>query len=167
MTTTVLFAGSTGMLGNRIADHLLDQPRVEVRLLLRGAPPAGSAKARGRRRPACQGRAHRLGRRHRPVLTRRCDRRASTSWCPPCKAVRHHRRRSVALARPLPATAYDGSSPRTSLSTCSPHPKAPRSSTCARRVDRDIDALPLQVVHVLNGAFMDLMLDPGTPGIID
>lgn len=35
MTTTALVAGSTGMLGNRIASHLLDQPDVAVRLLLR------------------------------------------------------------------------------------------------------------------------------------
>lgn len=36
-----------------------------------------------------------------------------------------------------------------------------------RGADRAIDALPLQVVHVLNGGFMDMMLDPNTAGIID
>jgi len=36
-----------------------------------------------------------------------------------------------------------------------------------RRADEQIDALPLQVVHVLNGAFMDMMLDPATPGLIN
>src|SRR6185312_11780832 len=35
MTTIVLLAGATGMLGDRIARHLLDQPGVTVRLLIR------------------------------------------------------------------------------------------------------------------------------------
>ena len=35
------------------------------------------------------------------------------------------------------------------------------------RADHAIDALPLEVVHVLNGAFMDMMLDPDTAGIVD
>ncbi len=39
MTTTVLVAGATGMLGSRIAAHLLDQTDVTVRLLpARGSP---------------------------------------------------------------------------------------------------------------------------------
>lgn len=36
-TTTVLVAGATGMLGNRVAGHLLDQPDVAVRLLVRAS----------------------------------------------------------------------------------------------------------------------------------
>jgi NmrA-like family len=36
-----------------------------------------------------------------------------------------------------------------------------------READRVIDALPMQVAHVLNGGFMDMMLDPSTPGLID
>lgn len=36
-----------------------------------------------------------------------------------------------------------------------------------RRADRAIDALPMEVVHVLNGGFMDMMLDPSTAGIVD
>jgi uncharacterized protein YbjT (DUF2867 family) len=35
MTQTVLLAGATGMLGSRIAHHLLEQPEVRVRLLVR------------------------------------------------------------------------------------------------------------------------------------
>ncbi len=45
MTTIVLVAGATGMLGNRIATHLLDQSGVNVRLLLRDAAPADPVKA--------------------------------------------------------------------------------------------------------------------------
>jgi hypothetical protein len=33
-----------------------------------------------------------------------------------------------------------------------------------KQADALIDALPLQVVHVLNGAFMDMMFDPETAG---
>ena len=36
MTQTVLLAGATGMLGSRIARHLLDQPGARLRLLVRG-----------------------------------------------------------------------------------------------------------------------------------
>lgn len=36
-----------------------------------------------------------------------------------------------------------------------------------RRADRAIDALPMEVAHVLNGGFMDMMLDPSTAGIVD
>lgn len=36
-----------------------------------------------------------------------------------------------------------------------------------RRAGSAIDALPMQVVHVLNGAFMDMMLDPDTAGVVD
>jgi uncharacterized protein YbjT (DUF2867 family) len=45
MTTTVLLAGATGMLGNRIADHLLEQGDVDLRLLLRAPSPPGSKAA--------------------------------------------------------------------------------------------------------------------------
>ncbi|KPC52311.1 NmrA-like family protein [Amantichitinum ursilacus] len=41
MTQTVLLAGATGMLGGRIAHHLLAQPDAKVRLLVRGG---GSSK---------------------------------------------------------------------------------------------------------------------------
>lgn len=36
MTQTVLLAGATGMLGSRIAHHLLHQPETRIRLLVRG-----------------------------------------------------------------------------------------------------------------------------------
>jgi uncharacterized protein YbjT (DUF2867 family) len=36
-----------------------------------------------------------------------------------------------------------------------------------READAAIDELGLEVVHVLNGAFMDMMLDPHTAGVVD
>lgn len=36
-----------------------------------------------------------------------------------------------------------------------------------RRAAAEIEALPMEVVHVLNGAFMDGMLDPTQPGLLD
>ena len=36
-----------------------------------------------------------------------------------------------------------------------------------RLADLVIDALQMQVAHVLNGGFMDLMLDPNVPGLVD
>ena len=44
MTTTVLLAGATGMFGSRVADHLLDQVDVSLRLLLRTAPTDGAGR---------------------------------------------------------------------------------------------------------------------------
>lgn len=43
-TQTVLLAGSTGMLGGRIAHHLLDRPDTAVRLLVRSGGPTDPAK---------------------------------------------------------------------------------------------------------------------------
>jgi len=45
MTTTVLVAGASGMLGNRVAAHLLDQSDTDVRLLLRESVPSDPGKA--------------------------------------------------------------------------------------------------------------------------
>ncbi len=45
MTQTILLAGATGMLGDRIAHHLLDQPDARVRLLVRSG---GDAAKRSR-----------------------------------------------------------------------------------------------------------------------
>jgi uncharacterized protein YbjT (DUF2867 family) len=43
-TQTVLLAGSTGMLGGRIAHHLLDRPATAVRLLVRSGGPTDPVK---------------------------------------------------------------------------------------------------------------------------
>src|SRR6478672_7218580 len=42
--TSVLIAGGTGMLGRPIASHLLDQPGVDVRLLVRDSSPRDPGK---------------------------------------------------------------------------------------------------------------------------
>jgi uncharacterized protein YbjT (DUF2867 family) len=46
MTTTVLVAGATGMLGGRIATELIDQLDVDVRLMLRASALGNTAKTR-------------------------------------------------------------------------------------------------------------------------
>ena len=43
-STTVLLAGATGMLGGRVARHLLDAEDVALRLLVRPAAPADPTK---------------------------------------------------------------------------------------------------------------------------
>ena len=45
MTQTLLLAGATGMLGGRIASHLLDRPDVRVRLLVRAGGAAAKQRA--------------------------------------------------------------------------------------------------------------------------
>ena len=43
MTQTILLAGATGMLGSRIAHHLLQQPEARLRLLVRNLPARNDA----------------------------------------------------------------------------------------------------------------------------
>src|SRR6478735_3439366 len=91
-----------------------------------------------------------------------------TSWCRPCRvapdviidgqialaeaAVRSRVRRFV--TSDFAIDLYDA-------------PTGAPQCDIRREADARIDSLPLEVVHVLNGGFMDLMLDPRAAHIID
>ncbi len=167
MTTSVLLAGATGMLGNRIAHHLMDQPEVDLRLLLRGAAPGDPAKVEAvaalTRRGASivPGDVTDLGtldaatagvevvvsalQGGRDVVL---DGQVALAQA----AARHGARRFLPSDFAIDLFAAPAGAPQFDL---------------RRQADAMIDALPMQVVHVLNGAFMDMMLDPATPGLID
>ncbi len=167
MTTTVLVAGATGMLGNRIATHLLDQSDVTVRLLLRDAVPADPAKAQGVDALVGRGAIVVIGDVADPpsldAASAGVDVVISALQGGPDIIVDGQ----IALAQ---AAARNGARrflPSDFAIDLFAAPEGAPQFNMRRRADREIDALPLQVVHVLNGAFMDLMLDPATAGLID
>ena len=167
MTTTVLMAGATGMLGNRIAEHLLDRPDVVVRLLLRSAVPPGTPKALAVDALVARGAQVVIGDATDPAsldpATRGADVVVSALQGGPEiivdgqialaeAATRNGARRFVASDFAIDLFAAPEGAPQFDM---------------RRRADAAIDALPLEAVHVLNGGFMDMMLDPGTPGLVD
>jgi uncharacterized protein YbjT (DUF2867 family) len=167
MTTTVLLAGATGMLGNRIAAHLLDQSDVEVRLLLRNAAPAEAGKAEAVSALVARGASVVTGDVTEPAsldaATAGVDVVVSALQGGPEVILDGQ----VALARAAAGNGVRRFLPSDFAIDLFAAPQGAPQFDMRRRADRAIDALPMQVVHVLNGGFMDLMLDPGTPGLID
>lgn len=167
MTTTVLVAGSTGMFGARIATHLLDQPDVAIRLLLRASSLKDPAKARA---------VDALVARGATVVTGDVSDAASLEQATAGADV------VVSALQGGPDIIVDGqvalaeAAARNGVRRFIPSdfaidlfaaPEGAPQFDMRRRADSAIDTLPLKVVHILNGAFMDMMLDPATPGLID
>ena len=167
MTTTVLLAGGTGMLGNRIAGHLLDRPDVTLRLLLRAAPQPGTAKADAVDALVARGAEVVTGDVTEPATldaaTRGVDVVVSALQGGPDIIVDGQ----IALAQAAARNGVRRFLPSDFAIDLFAAPEGAPQFAMRRRAGRVIDALPLQVVHVLNGGFMDMMLDPATPGLID
>jgi uncharacterized protein YbjT (DUF2867 family) len=167
MATTVLVAGASGMLGSRIAGHLLDQPDVALRLLLRAPAPVGTAKSRTVQALIGRGAEVVTGDVSDPAsleaATRGVDVVVSAVQGGPDIIVDGQ----IALAE---AAARNGARrflPSDFAVDLFSAPEGAPQFALRRAADRAIDALPMEVVHVLSGGFMDLMLDPGTPGVIN
>ena len=167
MTTTVLVAGATGMLGNRIAAHLLRQTDVSVRLLLREAAPSDPAKAQAIDALVADGAVVALGDVTDPsrldAVTADVDVVVSALQGGPDIIVDGQ----LALAHAAVGNGVSRFLPSDFAIDLFSAPEGAPQFDMRRLADREIDALPLQVVHVLNGAFMDMMLDPATPGLIN
>jgi uncharacterized protein YbjT (DUF2867 family) len=167
MTTTVLLAGATGMLGNTIAGHLLDRPDVGLRLLLRATPPAGTAKAEAVDALVARGAEVVTGDVTEPATldaaTRGVDVVVSALQGGPDVIVDGQ----VALAEAAARNGVRRFVPSDFAIDLFAAPEGAPQFAMRRRADRAIGALPMQVVHVLNGGFMDMMLDPATAGLID
>ncbi len=167
MTTTVLLAGATGMLGNRIATHLLDQPDVAVRLLLRSTSPADAAKAEAIDRLMSRGAQVVSGDVSNPAsldaATAGVDAVVSALQGGPEIIVDGQ----LALAQAAARNGVQRFLPSDFAIDLFAAPKGAPQFDMRRRADAAIDALPMQVVHVLSGGFMDMMLDPSNAGIID
>ena len=167
MNTTVLVAGATGMLGNRIATHLLEQTDVTVHLLLREAVPSDPAKAEAIGKLVSDGAGIALGNVTDPgaldTATADVDVVVSALQGGPEIIVDGQ----IALARAAVGNGVRRFLPSDFAIDLVAAPEGAPQFDMRRHADHEIDALPLQVVHVLNGAFMDLMLDPATPGLIN
>ena len=167
MTMTVLVAGSTGMLGNRIATHLLEQPGVIVRLLLREAVPSDPVKAEAVRQLIASGALVALGDVSRPdtlaAATLGVNVVVSALQGGPDIIVDGQ----TSLARAAANNGVARFLPSDFAIDLFAAPSGAPQFDMRRQADREIDALPMQVVHVLNGAFMDMMLNPAIPGLIN
>ncbi len=167
MTTTVLLAGSTGMFGSRIAHHLLAESDIALRLLLRAPVPLGSAKARAVDALTARGALVVVGYVTDPpsldAATAGVDVVVSALQGGPEVIVDGQ----IALAEAAVRAGVRRFLPSDFAIDLFSAPEGAPQSDMRRRAARAIDALPMQVVHVLNGAFMDMMLDPSSPGPID
>jgi uncharacterized protein YbjT (DUF2867 family) len=167
MTTTVLVAGATGMLGNRIARHLLDQPDTGVRLLLRSSAPGDGGKHGGADALISRGAMAVTGDVTDPAsldpATAGADVIVSALQGSPAVIVGGQ----VALAESAVRNGARRFIPSDFAIDLFKAPHGAPQFDMRRQADEIIDALPLEVVHVLNGAFMDMILDPNTAGIID
>jgi len=164
MTTTVLLAGSTGMLGDRIAGHLLDQPDIALRLLLRPSARNDAAKAQAVDSLVARGAVVVVG-----DITDRASLDQATAGVDVV----------VSALQGGPDIIVDGqialaeSAVRNRVRRFLPSDfaidlfAAPHGAPQFDMRRRAIEAMDLHVVHVLNGGFMDMMLDPRTAGIID
>lgn len=163
----MLIAGSTGMLGGLIARHLLDQDDANVQLLVRDPAHQDPAKAAALDALVARGAVVVAGDVSHPATldaaTQGVDVVVSALQGGAAvivdgqialaeAAVRNGARRFLPSDFALDLFAAPAGAPQFAL---------------RREADQAIDAMPLEVVHVLNGAFMDMMLDPNTAGIVD
>lgn len=167
MTTTVLVAGPTGMLGHRIATHLLDQDGVDVRLLVRGGAPSDPAKADMVSTLKAKGAVVVSGDVSDPAslddATHGVDVVISALQGGPDVIVDGQ----LALAQAAVRNGVTRFLPSDFAIDLFAAPEGAPQFDMRREAGHQIDALPMQVAHVLNGAFMDMMLDPATPGLIN
>lgn len=167
MTTTVLIAGATGMLGHRIAAHLLDQPDVAVRLLVRQAATPDSERARTIDALVERGAVVVPGDVTDPdtldAATAGADVVVSALQGGPDVIVEGQ----IALAQSAARNGARRFLPSDFAIDFFAAPKGAPQFDMRRLADDTIDKLPMEVVHVLNGGFMDMMLDPRTAGVVD
>lgn len=167
MTTTVLVAGATGMLGNRIASHLIDQSGTDVRLLLRESVPPDPGKAALVRALTDRGATVAVGDVTDPaslaVATEGVDTVVSALQGGEAIIVDGQ----VALARAAAARGVRRFLTSDFAIDLFAATEVGPQLEVRRRAAAEIDILPMEVVHVLNGAFMDGMLDPTRPGLLD
>lgn len=167
---TVLVAGATGTLGSRIATHLLTQPDVSVRLLVRPSGHASSRSVDAARildTLVAQGAVVVAGDvtdpSSLPAATAGVDVVVSALQGGHAVMVDGQ----IALAEAAVAGGARRFLPSDFAIDLFAAPDGAPQFDTRRQADTAIDALPLQVVHVLSGAFMDMMLDPRSPGLID
>ena len=167
ISPTVLLVGATGTLGNGIATHLLTDGVADVHLLVRSLSPTDPVKATALERHVKAGAVLAQGYLNDPeslaVATRGIDVVIS--------AVQGGRDIIVdgqlALATAAQASGVRRFIPSDFALDIWAAPVGAPMFALRREADAAIDELGLEVVHILNGAFMDMMLDPRTAGVVD
>lgn len=167
MTCSVLLVGATGTLGSRIAAHLLEDGNTQTHLLVRSLTPTDPGKAAALLDCVRKGAVLVEGDLHDPgslaAATRGIDVVIS--------AVQGGRDiivdGQVALARAARSNGVRRFIPSDFALDIWAAPEGAPMFALRREADAVIDELGLEVLHVLNGAFMDMMLDPRTAGVVD
>ena len=166
--TSVLLVGGTGTLGGRIADKLLDNGNAELRLLVRQATPTDPDKAAALTGFTGRGATLVEGDLSDPVSLNAATRGIDVV----ISAVQGGRDiivdGQVALARAAHASGARRFIPSDFALNIWEAPQGAPMFALRREADAAIDKIGgLDVIHVLNGAFMDMMLDPHTAGVVD
>jgi uncharacterized protein YbjT (DUF2867 family) len=164
---SVLLVGATGTLGGGIARHLLSDGAAQVHLLVRTPSPADPAKAAALADLVKKGAVLLTGDLNDPeslaAATRGIDVVVS--------AVQGGRDiivdGQVALAVAAKASGVRRFIPSDFALDIWAAPAGAPMFELRKEADAAIEELGLEVVHILNGAFMDMMLDPRTAGVVD
>ncbi|WP_313546532.1 NmrA family NAD(P)-binding protein [Leifsonia aquatica] len=166
--TAVLLVGATGTLGGRIADKLLTNGDAEVRLLVRDATSTDQSKAAALTGFTDRGATLMEANLNNPPSLETATRGIDVV----ISAVQGGRDTivdgQVALARAAKASGAHRFIPSDFALNIWEAPQGAPMFALRREADAAIDQLGgLDVIHVLNGAFMDMMLDPRTAGVVD
>lgn len=165
--TTVLVGGATGMLGHRIAAHLLDQDGVAVRLMVRDGWQAEPSKSAGVGRLVARGAtvatADLLSPETLDAATSGVDVVVSALQGGEDVIVAGQ----VALARAGVRAGVRRFIPSDFAIDLFRAPAGAPQFEARKRADAAIEALGLEVLNVLSGGFMDLMVNPTRPGLVD
>lgn len=167
MTQTVLLAGATGNLGARIARHLVADDDVDLRLLVRPSAFTDAAKTDELGALTDAGADIAEG-----TLNDDESLAAATTGVDVVISCLQGGRDVIvdgqlALARAAAAGGVRRFLPSDFALDLWHAPEGAPMFAMRREVDAAIDELGLEVLHVLNGAFMDMMIDPDTAGVVD
>lgn len=167
MTQTVLLVGATGTLGHRIAAHLVSQPTTTLRLLVR----PGAVQD-----PAKNALLEQLGAVGARTVEGSLDDPASLDAAVAgvdvvVSAVQGGAETiltgQLALAGAAEAAGVRRFLPSDFALDFFSAPEGAPMFDLRRELAARLAELDLDVLHVLNGAFMDMMLDPRTAGVVD
>lgn len=165
--TTVLIAGGTGMLGSLVARYLLEQDDVKVRLLIRDSAQSDPSRTAVIDALVADGAIVVAG----DLADPKSLDLATAGVDVVVSAVQGQKEiivdGQIALAEAAVRSGVRRFLPSDFALNLFLAPDGAPQFDLRKAAGEAIDAMDLEVVHVLNGAFMDMMLDPKTAGIVD